>query len=373
MSALVASAPGRVNLIGEHTDYNRGLCLPLALPQRTTVSLTPRTDGLVTLSSAQEDVTWEGRLDDGPVDRPDGWPAYVLGVVLALRDDGHDVPGFEASIDSEVPLGAGLSSSAALECSVATALAGLLELDLADRGVRRRLAQACIRAENDYVGAPTGGMDQTVAMLAQAGHALLLDFADTSATPVELPVAEAGLVLLVIDTRVSHELTDGSYGNRRTESAAAARALGVESLRDVGPARVETLDDPVLRRRARHVVSENLRVLAAVGAISDRSWDVLAEVLDASHVSMRDDFEISCRELDLAVETARASGALGARMTGGGFGGSAVALVAQGEVARVQESVSRAFAAARLTAPAYLLATPSDAARIEPPAAAWAP
>jgi galactokinase len=372
MSALVASAPGRVNLIGEHTDYNQGLCLPLALPQRTTVSLTPRTDGLVTLSSAQEDTVWEGRLEDlaqdSPQNRPEGWAAYVVGVVLALREDGHEVPGFEASIDSEVPLGAGLSSSAALECSVATALAGLLELDLGDSGVRRRLATACIRAENDYVGAPTGGMDQTVAMLAQKGHALLLDFADGSATPVELPVADAGLVLLVIDTRVSHELTDGGYGNRRTESAAAARALGVESLRDVGPTRVETLDDPVLRRRARHVVSENLRVLAAVGAIGDRSWDVLAEVLDASHFSMRDDFEISCRELDLAVETARSAGALGARMTGGGFGGSAVALVPQAEVERVQDSVSRAFSTARLAAPAYLLAIPGDAARLEGPA-----
>ena len=223
MPALVASAPGRVNLIGEHTDYNGGLCLPLALPQRTTFTLVPRTDLALSLSSAQEDRVWEGVVED----RPDGWPAYVAGVVQALRDDGHEVPGFEASVDSEVPLGAGLSSSAALECSAATALAALLGLDLADRGVRRRLATACIRAENDYVGAPTGGMDQTVAMLARPGHALLLDFADGSATPVELPLDDARLVLLVIDTRVSHALTDGSYGNRRTESADAARALGV--------------------------------------------------------------------------------------------------------------------------------------------------
>jgi galactokinase len=369
MPELVASAPGRVNLIGEHTDYNGGLCLPLALPQRTTVSLSPRTDDVVSLSSAQEEATWEGRLDE----RPTGWAAYVVGVVRALRDDGHEVPGFEASVESDVPVGAGLSSSAALECSVATALAGLLGLDLADRRVRRGLAAACIRAENDYVGAPTGGMDQTVAMLAEPGHALLLDFADGSATPVELPLADAGLVLLVIDTRVSHALTDGSYGNRRTESAAAARALGVDSLRDAGARQVEALADPVLRRRARHVLSENLRVLAAVGAIGDRSWDALAEVLDASHASMRDDFEISCRELDLAVETARTAGALGARMTGGGFGGSAVALVPRREVARVQDSVSRAFADAHLTAPAYLVATPGDAARLEPSAQPWAP
>jgi len=361
MSVLVASAPGRVNLIGEHTDYNGGLCLPLALPQRTTVGVTARTDDRLSLSSAQESDRWEGVVED----RPEGWAAYVAGVVHELRRDGHEVPGFEASIDSDVPLGAGLSSSAALECSVATAVASLVGLDLADRGVRRSLVAACIRAENDYVGAPTGGMDQTVAMLAQPGHALLLDFADGSATPVELPLQDDGLVLLVIDTRVSHELTDGSYGNRRTESARAARALGVESLRLATADRVDRLDDDVLRRRARHVVSENLRVLAAVGALGDRDWQALAGVLDDSHTSMRDDFEISCRELDLAVETARSAGALGARMTGGGFGGSAVALVPDGVLDRVRTSVSTAFADAGLAEPAYLVATPGDAARVD--------
>jgi galactokinase len=361
MSQLVASAPGRVNLIGEHTDYNGGLCLPLALPQRTTVSLVTRTDQALSLSSAQEDDLWEGSVED----RPDGWAAYVAGVVLMLRESGHDVPGFDASIDSEVPVGAGLSSSAALECSVATALAGLLGLDLSDRAERRRLATACIRAGNEYVGAPTGGMDQTIAMLAEPGHALLLDFADGSAIPVELPLEDAGLVLLVIDTRVSHSLTDGSYGDRRAECAAAAEALGGPTLRDVSLEAVEELADPVLRRRARHVVTENLRVLSSVGAIGDRDWQALARLLDASHTSMRDDFEISSVELDLAVETARPAGALGARMTGGGFGGSAVALVPGSAVAAVQEAVTAAFARAGHTTPAYLVATPGEAARIE--------
>src|SRR3954447_7341316 len=258
--ALVASAPGRLNVIGEHTDYNGGLCLPVALPQRTTVSLVPRADRTLSLSSAQEDGDWEGTVED----RPDGWTAYVAGVVSVLREDGYDVPGFDAAVDSEVPVGAGLSSSAALECSVATALAGLLELDLEDRAERRRLAQACIRAENDYVGAPTGGMDQTIAMLAEPGHALLLDFADGSAIPVELPLEDSGLVLLVIDTRVRHSLTDGSYGDRRGECAAAADALGRSSLRDVPFEVVEGLPDLVLRRRARHVVTENVRVMASV-------------------------------------------------------------------------------------------------------------
>jgi galactokinase len=360
MPAVVASAPGRVNLIGEHTDYNGGLCLPLALPQRTTVTLTPRDDLLLGLESAQEDDTWEGAADD----RPSGWAAYVAGVVAVLRADGHDVPGFDARVDSQVPLGAGLSSSAALECSVAVGVAGLLGLPLDDAG-RRLLATACIRAENDYVGAPTGGMDQTVALLGRTGHALLLDFADGGVTPVPLPLEDAGLTLLVIDTRVSHSLTDGSYGDRRTECAKAADALGVDSLRDTDLDSVERMDDPLLRKRARHVITENQRVRDAVAALDAGDWSSLSTTLDASHVSMRDDFEISCRELDLAVETARAAGALGARMTGGGFGGSAVALVPRSALASIQDAVTTAFADASLRSPAYLVATPGDAARID--------
>jgi galactokinase len=362
---LVASAPGRVNLIGEHTDYNRGLCLPLALSQRTTVTLTARTDRRLRLVSAQEEGDWEGSVDD----RPSGWAAYVAGVVAALRDDGYDVPGLDAAIDSEVPLGAGLSSSAALECAVATGAAGLLGLDLDDTAVRRSLAAACIRAENDYVGAPTGGMDQTVAMLGAAGHVLSLDFdvddPGPGVTPVALPLTDADLVLLVIDTRVSHTLTDGSYGDRRSECARAAEALGAASLREVTVADLDRLDDPVLRRRARHVVTENQRVLEVVAALGDGDWQRIAVLLDESHTSMRDDFEISSRELDLAVETARSAGAVGARMTGGGFGGSAIALVPTPSVDVVRRAVLAAFADAGLREPAHLLATPGDAARID--------
>jgi galactokinase len=361
MPPVVASAPGRVNLVGEHTDYNDGLCLPIALAQRTTVTLTPRDDPSLTLSSAQEDEVWEGVVDD----EPQGWPAYVAGVVQAMRDDGLAVPGFEATFDSDVPVGAGLSSSAALECAVAVAAAAVVGLDLDDRDVRRRLAAACVRAENDFVGAPTGGMDQSVAMLAVPGHALLLDFDDGSDETVELPLAEADLALLVIDTRVRHELTDGSYGNRRTESAEAAGALGLSSLRGVGTGEVEQIADDVLRRRARHVVTENVRVLTAVAAIEDRDWEALGRVLDASHASMRDDFEISCRELDLAVEASRAAGALGARMTGGGFGGSAVALVPRTAASRVRSQVAAAFADAGLAEPSFLDAVPGDAARVD--------
>ncbi|MBO0846817.1 MAG: galactokinase [Nocardioides sp.] len=358
---LVASAPGRVNLIGEHTDYNRGLCLPLALPQRTTVTLTPRPDLLLRLTSAQEDEGWEGPVDE----RPRSWAAYVAGVVAVLRDDGLEVPGLDASVDSDVPLGAGLSSSAALECAVATGVAGLLGLDLEDPVVRRRLARACIRAETEYVGAPTGGMDQTVAMLGRPGHALLLDFDDDGVSPVGLPLEDAGLVLLVVDTRVRHTLTGGSYGDRRSECADAAAALGVASLREVSLADVDRLDDDILRRRARHIVTENARVRDSVVALEAGDWTALAALLDASHVSMRDDFDISCRELDLAVETARAAGALGARMTGGGFGGSAVGLVPNTTVDEVRRTVTAAFADAGLRLPAYLVAIPGGAARVD--------
>jgi galactokinase len=360
MPAVAASAPGRVNLMGEHTDYNGGLCLPLALPRRTTVSLTPRNDRLLGLHSAQQDDAWEGSVEE----RPEGWPAYVAGVVGGLRDEGYAVPGFDATIDSDVPLGAGLSSSAALECAIAVAVARLVGLTL-DDPTRRRLAEVCRRAENDYVGAPTGGMDQIVAMLARPDHALLLDFAVDSVTPVALPLDGAGLVLLVIDTRVSHALTDGSYGDRRSECAAAARALGVDEVSQAEPAAVEALADDVLRRRARHVLSENARVVQAVELIGTDDWTGLGAVLDASHTSMRDDFEISCPELDLAVASARTAGALGARMTGGGFGGSAVALVPGTRIDQLERVVTAAFADADLREPAYLVATPSDAARVE--------
>jgi galactokinase len=202
-------------------------------------------------------------------------------------------------------------------------------------------------------------------MLGRPGFALLLDFADGSVTRVALPLDDEGLALLVIDTRVSHSLSDGSYGDRRTECAKAAEALGVDTLRDTDLDSVEQLDDPVLRRRARHVVTENQRVLDAVAALEVADWPSLSATLDASHASMRDDFEISCRELDLAVETAHDAGALGARMTGGGFGGSAVALVRRPALASTQETVTAAFAEASLTRPAFLVATPGDAARIE--------
>ena len=368
----VWSAPGRVNLIGEHTDYNAGLCLPLALPHRTFVAVRARTDRAVRLVSAQEEGVVEVGLDDiGPVGSPGevtGWPAYVVGVAWALVAEGL-VPagratGFDIAVDSCVPYGAGLSSSAALECAVAIALDELWGLGQgADDTGRARLAAACIRAENEIAGAPTGGMDQSASLRARAGHALLLDFADDGADHVPFDLARAGLELLVIDTRAPHQLVDGQYAERRASCETAAKELGVGSLREVTdlPDALDALTDPVVRRRVRHVVTENERVarFAEVLGAGAPQGDRLAELgslMAASHASMRDDYEISCPELDLAVDTATAAGARGARMTGGGFGGSAIALVPSGSTAQVAEEVRGTFAAAGFAEPGFLLA-----------------
>ncbi|WP_345267670.1 galactokinase [Nocardioides nanhaiensis] len=364
--ALVGRAPGRVNLIGEHTDYNGGLVLPVALPHSTLVSLSPRDDGRVRVASLQAEGVFEAQLDDVGPGTVDGWAAYAAGVLWALDEQGVTVPGVDLLVDSTVPLGAGLSSSAALECAVAVAVTALVGGDLSPAG-RRRLAAACVRAESEVAGAPTGGMDQAVSLLAEPGAALLLDFdtADGSVGDlrhVELGLERAGLALLVTDTRVSHALVDGGYGDRRAECGRAAEALGVDSLRRADLAGVEALPDPLLRRRARHVVGEVQRVSGVVEAVTAGDWGTVGRAFVASHASMRDDFEISCAELDLAVATAVEAGALGARMTGGGFGGSSVALVPADRVEAVVAAVQRAFADAGHRAPLHLMATPSAAA-----------
>ncbi|MGN6252142.1 MAG: galactokinase [Marmoricola sp.] len=319
------AAPGRVNLIGEHTDYNDGFVLPIALEQTTRATVTLLEDG--------EDLRY--RSEAGEVGRE-----YVQGVVDAFRAAGHAVPGLEVSVESDVPIGAGLSSSAALECSVALALDELLGTGLS----REDLAALAQRAENDFVGVPTGGMDQRASLLCTAGHALLLDCRDGATEQVPFDLAPEGLVLVVIDTRVHHALGDGQYSRRREECERAARALGVDSLRDAAPEAVERLDDDLLRRRARHVVTENARVLDVVERLRGGRLRAIGPVLTASHASMRDDYEISAPELDLAVETAVTAGALGARMTGGGFGGSAIALAE--DVDAVRAAVTAAFAIA---------------------------
>ncbi|MCA5892497.1 galactokinase [Isoptericola sp. NEAU-Y5] len=373
----VWSAPGRVNLIGEHTDYNGGLALPTALPHRTFVALRGRQDDVVRLASAQAPgERWTVRLADVAPGAVSGWGAYVAGVAWALRAAGHDVRGFDAVVDSCVPFGAGLSSSAALECAVAVALDDVHGLSLAaDDAGRAALAAAAVRAENEIAGAPTGGMDQAASLRSSAGHAVLLDCRPgltplESATPVPFDPAAADLTLLVVDTRAEHALVDGQYAQRRATCERAAELLGVVTLREVPADGLEGAldrlaehdDDGVLRRRVRHVVTEIARTRELADLVSAGRVADVGPLMDASHDSLRDDYEVSARELDLVVDTARAAGALGARMTGGGFGGSAIALVRRGAVDDVVAAVQRAFDDVGLRAPGFLLAPPSHAA-----------
>ena len=361
--SAVGRAPGRVNLIGEHTDYNAGLVLPVALPHATYAAARARADDLVRITSLQEDEAWEGTLGELGPGSVEGWAGYVAGVVWALRETGHEVPGVDLLVDSRVPVGAGLSSSAALECSVGIALLGLLGVELTDEA-RRGLIDAAIRAETEVVGAPTGGMDQTVAVLGEQGAALLIDFDTHETTAVPLDLSDHSL--LVTDTRVSHALTDGGYGSRRADCEEAAKALGVDALRQATSEDVATLEDDRVRRRATHVVTEIQRVSGTVAALAARDWDEVGRLFDASHRSMRDDFEISCPELDCAVAVAVQAGAVAARMTGGGFGGSSVAVVPDERVEAVMRAVDAAFVLEGFRSPAHLRAVPSGGASVEP-------
>ncbi len=359
----VWAAPGRVNVIGEHTDYNAGFALPMALPHRTYAAVRRRDDGVLRLASAQRRGLWEGRVDAVRPGEPRGWPSYVAGVAAVLAERvGAGELGADVLVDGHVPLGAGLSSSAALSCSVGVALRDLVpalhDLPVVD------LVGACVRAENDYAGAATGGMDQTVSLRAVDDHLLLLDARDHGVVPVgwTLPSHE----LLVIDTRAHHSLADGQYEARRRTCEAAAAALGVGSLRELPADRLEDAEVlaalagvPDGTARVRHVVTENDRVLDLVAALRDQDAGRAGELMTASHVSLRDDYEVSSVELDVAVDAALAAGAEGARMTGGGFGGSAVALVRREDVDRVALAVREAFAAAGLDEPAFLEAVPS--------------
>ncbi|WP_068155024.1 galactokinase [Rhodococcus phenolicus] len=350
-------APGRVNLIGEHVDYADGLCLPMAIEQRTAVAVRRRADGVVRLRSAgfaDTDVT----VADVAARAVPGWAAYAAGVVWALALP--DFAGADLTVTSDVPVGAGLSSSAALECAVALAVAELCGRDTGDAG-RATLASACTRAENDFVGVPTGSMDQQISLRARAGHALLLDCRTGGIRHVPFDPAAHDLAVLVIDTAAPHRLVDGQYAQRRRAVEEAARQLGVASLRDVED--VSALRDPILRRRARHVVTEIGRVREAVTALDAGDVRSLGPVLDASHRSLREDFEVSSVELDSAVDAARDAGALGARMVGGGFGGSALALCEAGAVEQISRAVLTAAARRGLPRPRFRTVTPAAGAR----------
>jgi galactokinase len=354
ISRVRAAAPGRVNLIGEHTDYNGGFVLPTAIPQRTRVELIARGDRKVTAHSANTAAADTYTLGDER--RRGDWLDYVQGVTWALREKGFvDVSGFELHVSSDVPLGAGLSSSAALEVAVLRAIRDAFGLELDDVS----LAQLGQLAENEFVGAHTGIMDQMAANLADDSTALFLDTRSLEFRRVPLP-AEADLV--VIHSGVAHEISAGDYNTRRAECEEAARELGVPQLRDLTPAdltRVERLPDP-LGRRARHVVTEDERVLEAVAALERADLPRLGELFRASHDSMRDDFEVSVPDVDRLVELAQADeDVYGARMTGGGFGGAVVILARRGQGRAAGERIARAYARQSGRKPTLLVPPPA--------------
>ncbi|MFJ2576779.1 galactokinase [Kitasatospora aureofaciens] len=357
------AAPGRVNLIGEHTDYNLGFVLPIALPQTVRAQARRRDDGLLRLHSTRGDGTVvEVAVADLAPGGVTGWAGYPAAVVWALCEAGHEVGGAALSLGSDVPTGAGLSSSAALECAVALAYNDLYGLGLS----APELALIAQRAENAFVGVPCGIMDQMASMCCRAGAALHLDSRDLAMRQVPVDLAGAGLALLVLDTRVKHDLGDGAYAALRAGCERAAGLLGLPALRDLGPADLPSalaqLPDE-LRPLVRHVVTENERVAEAVTHLDAGDLAALGPILTAGHASLRDDYRVSCPETDLAVSTAVAAGAHGARITGGGFGGSVIALVNATAAESVAAEVATAFREAGYATPRTLTAVPAEGAR----------
>jgi galactokinase len=352
--AGVWAAPGRVNLIGEHTDYNDGFVLPFALPQRTAVAASPLDGQRWAVTSELGGQTVEFTLGD----KIEGWAAYVAGVVWVLAELGHQVSGARLTVASDVPIGSGLSSSASLECAVLTALIELggLDIPITDRP---RLAQ---RAENDYVGMPCGILDQSASVLCTAGNALFMDCRSLRTEQIPFDLAADGLAVLVIDTRAPHQHAGGEYAARRAACERAAAELGVPALRDAVPADLDRLSDDLLVRRARHIITENQRVLDTIELLRSGRHREIGPLLTASHASMRDDFEITVPEVDTAVVSALAAGAYGARMTGGGFGGCVIALIDADHVDVVADAVAKAFAERGFAAPAAFRAVPSAGA-----------
>jgi len=358
---LVSSAPGRVNLIGEHIDYSDGFVLPFAIQARTYCALRIRSDERIRVATNQhkrdifESSISELKTQTGPV-----WSRYILGVLWAL---GVKV-GVEILVDSEVPSGAGLSSSAALECSVAIALNHHLELGRS----LTELARITQRAENEYVGVPCGIMDQSISLMGRAGHALLLDCRDLSTRQIKVDFESHDLKLLIVDTRAHHALVDGGYAERRAQCESVAKALGVRAMRDLSLGELEaarTRLPDVNYKRARHAVTEISRVLEAVKVLEADDFSNFGDLLTKSHQSLRDDYNVSCPELDLAVDTALSLGALGARMVGGGFGGSAIALIRSDDAAKVALGIEQAFEKRGFSSPRFFDSLPGDGARVE--------
>jgi galactokinase len=357
---VVASAPGRVNLIGEHIDYSEGFVLPFAIDAVTKCAIAKRDDEKIRIISAQKkNEVIESNLEAIAAKEGSAWSRYIYGVIWAMEIE----TGLDIYIDGKVPLGAGLSSSAALECSLATALNHLFHLEK----TLPELARLTQRAENDYVGVPCGIMDQSISLMARAGYGLLLDCQDLSTRHIKIDFASKSLRLLIIDTQAHHALTDGGYAKRRESCEEVAKIFSIPSLRQLSmesllahKAKLSELQF----KRARHGVSEMLRVLDAVKALEAEDFEALGQLLNQSHNSLRDDYEVSCPELDLAVDTALSSGALGARMVGGGFGGSAIALIKESDAGTISSTIERAFAKNGFKAPRFFDSLPSDGAKV---------
>ena len=368
--AGVWSAPGRVNLIGEHTDYNEGFVFPFAINRHTFAAISLRDDSTIRVASSFSPKVHETSVDGIKRDVSNDWAAYPFGAAWAIQEMVTSLgltvnaTGFDCYIESDVPVGAGLSSSAAIECSVALALNELWDAGLD----RRQLARVGQMGENEIVGAPTGIMDQSASLLGETDHAVFLDCRSLEAQAVELGFAREGLELLIIDTKVAHRLVDGGYASRRAACEQGAEAMGVKSLRNLTVAdldRAHEIMDAITFRRVRHVVTENQRVLDTVDSLRTAGPRSIGKLMYASHESMRDDFEISVDELDTAVETALRHGAIGARMTGGGFGGAAIALTPIDKIGEVTLSVLAEFEALGYARPDIFAVSAAQGAKRE--------
>jgi len=355
---VLAEAPGRVNLIGEHIDYSEGFVLPFAIADRTFAAIARNNDGLVRIASQQrKNRIFTIVIKDVHPGSAGEWEKYVLGVIWTMGV----TSGVDILVDGHVPSGAGLSSSAALECSVAVGLNTLFNLgkSLED------MARATQKAENDYVGMPCGIMDQSVSLMGREGSALLLDCRDLTTESVPFDVASAGLELLIIDTQAHHALVDGGYAERRASCESVAAKFGIPSMRhltmDVLDARKSEITETEYIR-ARHAVTEIQRVKDAVTALRTNDFETLGHLINESHNSLRDDYTVSCVELDEAVDASRRAGALGARMVGGGFGGSAIALIKADQIELTKDAIRSAYAAKNFKAPRFFTSLPSAGA-----------
>ena len=357
---LVAAAPGRVNLIGEHIDYSEGFVLPFAIKDRTLAAARKRDDSIVRIASVQRRnkiVTVD--IKDVKPGLKGEWERYALGVLWSMGV----TSGVDLMIDGHVPLGAGLSSSAALECSVATAVNHLFDMGFS----LEELARLTQRAENQYVGVPCGIMDQSVSLMATNGFALLLDCRDLSTRNIPFDVASHGLELLIIDTQAHHALTDGGYAERRASCESVAAKVSIKSMRELTMEQLDSSRHLITETeyiRARHAVTEMKRVLDCVEALSVGDFVKVGQLINASHVSLRDDYTVSCPELDTAVDASLAAGAMGSRMVGGGFGGSAIALIQASKTSQTIRAVEKAFADKKFKAPRFFTSLPSQGAEL---------